>query len=170
MGIDPGLGCTGYGVVDARARYMELVEGGTIRPDSAQPLERRLMDLHDAASQVIRRLGPEAVVVEEVYSKYDHPRTAILMGHARGAILLAAAQNGVDVFSYAASRVKNALTGSGRASKEQVQKMITQLLSLASEPRPVDITDALALAACHASVSRQDDLMAASRRSPAPRA
>jgi len=170
MGIDPGLGCTGYGVVDARGRQLELVEGGTIRPDSSQPLERRLMDLHDAASQAIRRLGPEAVVVEEVYSKYDHPRTAILMGHARGAILLAAAESGVEVFSYAASRVKNALTGSGRASKEQVQKMVTQLLALPSEPRPVDITDALALAACHAAVSRQDDLLAASRRSPGPRA
>jgi crossover junction endodeoxyribonuclease RuvC len=156
LGLDPGLVCTGFGAVELIGFRPELLEGGTIRPPTGAPLEERLRVLHDSLHDVLRRVRPSAVVVEEVYSKYEHPRTAILMGHARGVLLLAAAEEGAPVVSYQASRVKMALTGSGRASKEQVQAMVTGLLQLPESPTPADVTDALALALCHANVLTRD--------------
>ncbi len=153
LGIDPGLVCTGYGCVERQGRDQRIVEAGTIRPDKDGDLESRLQSLHSGISEVLAELSPEAAVVEEIYSKYEHPRTAILMGHARGVLLLAASQHGVPVVSYAASRVKKALTGSGGASKGQVQYMIAGLLGLPEPPSPADVSDALALAVCHLSLS-----------------
>ncbi len=158
LGLDPGLVRTGFGAIELLGYHPELIEGGTIRPPANAALEERLRVLHDSLSEVLRRLRPHAVIVEEVYSKYEHPRTAILMGHARGVLLLAAAQEAVPVVSYQASRVKMALTGSGRASKEQVQAMVTGLLRLPEAPSPVDVTDALALALCHANLLTRDRL------------
>ncbi len=153
LGIDPGLVCTGYGCVERQGRDQRIVEAGTIRPDQDSNLESRLQSLHSGISEVLTELKPEAAVVEEIYSKYEHPCTAILMGHARGVLLLAASQHGVPVVSYAASRVKKALTGSGSASKGQVQHMIASLLGLPEPPSPADVSDALALAVCHLSLS-----------------
>jgi crossover junction endodeoxyribonuclease RuvC len=158
LGLDPGLVRTGFGAVELLPHGSELIEGGTIRPPTDAPLEERLRVLHDSLAAVLERIRPHAVVVEEVYSKYEHPRTAILMGHARGVLLLAAAEHGVPVESYQASRVKMALTGAGRASKEQVQAMVTGLLHLPEPPSPVDVSDALALALCHANVTRHEAL------------
>ncbi|MBD3177491.1 MAG: crossover junction endodeoxyribonuclease RuvC [Armatimonadia bacterium] len=153
LGIDPGLVCTGYGGVERTGRSAQIIEAGTIRPPSGADLELRLRALHSDVSQVLAEIQPEATVVEEIYSKYEHPRTAILMGHARGVILLASAQHDIPVVSYAASRIKKSLTGSGRASKEQVQYMITRLLDLPEPPSPADVSDALALAVCHLSLA-----------------
>lgn len=152
LGIDPGLMCTGYGCVERVHRSSAVVEAGTIRPDPAADLESRLQALHSGIAHVLEELGPQAAIVEEIYSKYDHPRTAILMGHARGVILLAAAEHSVPVVSYAATRVKKALTGRGGATKGQVQYMVARLLSLPEPPSPPDVSDALALALCHLSL------------------
>lgn len=156
LGLDPGLVCTGFGAIEFLGVRSDLLEGGTIRPRPDLPLEERLRVLHDSLREVLRRVRPHAAVVEEVYSKYEHPRTAILMGHARGVLLLAAAEEGVPIVSYQASRIKMALTGSGRAAKEQVQAMVTGLLQLPEAPSPVDVTDALALALCHANIIMRD--------------
>lgn len=153
LGIDPGLICTGYGCVEGRGRSARVVEAGTIRPDKDADLELRLQSLHSGIAQMLGELRPEATIVEDIYSKYEHPRTAILMGHARGVILLAAAEHSVPVISYAASRVKKALTGNGSASKGQVQYMIASLLGLPEAPSPPDVSDALALAVCHISLT-----------------
>jgi crossover junction endodeoxyribonuclease RuvC len=156
LGLDPGLVRTGFGAVELLGYSPELIEGGTIRPPTGAALEERLRVLHAALREVLQRLRPHACIVEEVYSKYEHPRTAILMGHARGVLLLAAAEEAVPVVSYQASRIKMALTGSGRASKEQVQAMVTGLLRLPEAPSPVDVSDALALALCHANMITRD--------------
>jgi crossover junction endodeoxyribonuclease RuvC len=155
MGIDPGLNCTGYGVIDRLpdGRCL-LVEGGAVRTPASAPLAQRLQALHEGIAEALAELTPELVVVESLYSKYRHPGTAILMGHARGVIYLAIQNRSLPVEAYPASQVKRALTGTGRAGKDQVAAMVCRLLGLAEAPQPNDVTDALALALCHASPQR----------------
>ena len=150
MGIDPGLQRTGYGVIDQidTHRY-RLVEGGVVSTESDWLLEQRLSAIFEGIAEVIAEFQPDIAVVEKLYSKYRHPRTAILMGHARGVIYLAAARSCVEVAAYPASQVKKSLTGNGRATKAQVAAMVTNLLGLDETPSPADVTDALALAICH---------------------
>jgi len=155
LGVDPGLQITGYGLIETQGAAVRLLEGGVVRPDPQLSLERRLLVLHEGIRAVISEFQPDCVVVEELYAKYAHPRTAILMGHARGMILLAAAQLGITFCGYEASLVKRSITGNGRAPKAQVARMVCQLLGLDDPPSPEDVTDALALALCHASPGRQ---------------
>jgi crossover junction endodeoxyribonuclease RuvC len=98
---------------------------------------------------VLEQYGPGVMVVEELFAHYEHPRTAILMGHARGVLLLAGAQRGLPVFSYGAARIKKTITGHGRATKDQMQRTMQRELSLARLPEPHDVADALAAALCH---------------------
>jgi crossover junction endodeoxyribonuclease RuvC len=150
LGIDPGLNTTGYGVIEISDRQITLLEGGVVRPGFADDaLEVRLSFLYDSITEVLGRFSPQSLAMEELYSHYEHPATAILMGHARGVICLAAAKSGVPVFSYAATQIKSVLTGSGRASKEQMQMAIVARLGLKELPQPHDIADALAVAICH---------------------
>ena len=152
LGIDPGLQVTGYGLLQARGARVSVVEAGVLRTDARQPLEARLRKLHDLARELFRELAPEAIAVEDLYSHYRHPVTAILMGHARGVIFLAAAEAGVSVVSYGATRVKKSLTGAGHASKGQMQRMVQSALGLKALPEPPDVADALAVAMCHCNV------------------
>jgi len=123
-----------------------------LRSREKDPLEKRLLEIHRGISEVICEFAPTIVVVEELYSKYAHPKTAILMGHARGIIYLAAAAQAIPVLSYASTRIKNSLTGHGRASKEQVQRMVQRAFRLDRIPHPPDVADALAVALCHHNV------------------
>ena len=149
LGIDPGLNTTGYGVLDAVGKRVRLLEGGVIRSKSKK-LAEKVREIHDGLCEVIAAYKPEELALEELYSHYARPTTAILMGHARGVICLAAAQNGVAVYSYAATQVKKILTGNGRASKDQMQRAIQLELTLPQYPDPPDVADALAIALCHA--------------------
>lgn len=123
-----------------------------LRSRENDPLEKRLLEIHRGISEVICEFAPTIVVVEELYSKYAHPKTAILMGHARGMIYLAAAAQAIPVLSYASTRIKNSLTGHGRASKEQIQRMVQRAFRLDRIPHPPDVADALAVALCHHNV------------------
>jgi crossover junction endodeoxyribonuclease RuvC len=152
LGIDPGLNTTGYAVIDAAAAGPKLVEAGMIKsaerratPDMAE----RLKALYDGVIEVMDQFRVTDLAVEQLYAHYDHPRTAILMAHARGAILLAGGQRGLKVASYAATRIKKAVTGSGRAGKEQIQLTMLREFRLAQLPEPHDVADALAIALCH---------------------
>lgn len=149
LGIDPGLNITGYGVVQITAMGVKLAEGGVIRGHDRGSLPKRLKDIHQGVSEVLAAFRPLSVAIEQLYSHYDRPRTAILMGHARGVICLAAVQADVPIEHYAATQIKRMLTGSGRASKEQMQLAIQRELSLAAPPEPPDVADALAAAICH---------------------
>lgn len=154
MGVDPGLAATGYGIISGAAADPSIVEAGVIRSCDKDPIEKRLLELHRGISEVIGEFSPGVVAIEELYSKYAHPRTAILMGHARGIICVAAAEHGIPVVSYAATRIKNSVTGHGRASKEQVQRMVQHAFGLSQAPHPPDVADALAIALCHHNVLR----------------
>jgi crossover junction endodeoxyribonuclease RuvC len=150
LGIDPGLNTTGYGVVEVRGRDVRLVEAGVVRGKTKGALVARVQEIHDGVADVIRALAPSAMALEKLYSHYDRPTTAILMGHARGVIVLAAAEAGLAVHDYAATQVKKTLTGNGRAPKPQMQEAIRRELRLAKTPEPPDVADALAIALCHA--------------------
>ena len=149
LGIDPGLNITGYAVVERRLGKLALVEAGMIRGRSRGDLAARLHEVHEGVADVITSLKPEVLALEELYSHYERPRTAILMGHARGVICLAATQAGLPVRSYAATQVKRLLTGNGRAPKSQMQLAICREFNLDSPPEPPDVADALAIALCH---------------------
>jgi crossover junction endodeoxyribonuclease RuvC len=154
MGIDPGLSATGYGIIEGLGPSPRIVEAGVIRSRDKDPLEKRLLEILEGMTEVIKEFSPTVVAVEELYSKYAHPRTAIIMGHARGIIYVAAAERGIPVVSYAATRIKNSLTGHGRAAKDQVQRMVQQAFGLERPPQPADVADALAIALCHHNVLR----------------
>lgn len=149
LGVDPGLNTTGYGVVDTRGNETVLVEGGIIRIPAKLPLEKRLSTIFHGIQEIILELRPEALALEEVYTHYERPRVAVMMGHARGVICLAGAVNQIPVFSYAPTHIKSSLTGNGRASKEQIRRMVQIRLNLKSMPETLDMSDALAVALCH---------------------
>src|SRR5262249_36620223 len=123
LGIDPGLQVAGYAVLEASDGGPLVRDAGVIRSDSADTSElaKRLKSLYDGIAEVMDEWRPQAMAVEQLYAHYEHPRTAILMAHARGAFFLAGAQRGIPVVSYAATKVKKLVTGSGRAGKEQMQ-------------------------------------------------
>jgi crossover junction endodeoxyribonuclease RuvC len=149
LGVDPGLNITGYGVLQVGREGPQLVEAGVVRGRDHGSLVERLQDIHVGVADVLRALHPDVMAIEELYSHYEHPRTAILMGHARGVICLAATQAGVPIRHYAATQIKKLLTGAGRAPKSQVQMAICRELRLPKPPEPPDVADALAIALCH---------------------
>lgn len=150
LGIDPGLRRTGYALLCTRvgSENARVIEAGLIRLDPAQPLPMRLVDLQESLTALLQRHRPAALACEEVYAHYKHPRTAVLMAHARGVILLCAAAAGLEVLSVAATNVKKLLTGSGHASKRQIQFAVLTALQLPVLPEPHDVADALAIALC----------------------
>jgi crossover junction endodeoxyribonuclease RuvC len=149
LGIDPGLNITGYGVLESSGGGPRVCEAGVIRGKTRSSLTERLREIHQGVADVIAAFQPGVMAIEQLYSHYQRPRTAILMGHARGVICLAAAQAGIEVVHYSATQVKKILTGAGRAGKAQVQRAIQRELGLTSVPEPPDVADALAIALCH---------------------
>jgi crossover junction endodeoxyribonuclease RuvC len=155
LGTDPGLNTTGYGVLDFANGQPRLIEAGVVRGKSGGSLAERVQEIHAGVADVVASLKPEVLAIEELYSHYDRPTTAILMGHARGVIVLAAAQAGIPVVSYAATQIKKTITGNGHAAKWQMQEAIRRELGLSTLPEPPDVADALAIALCHCYLSRQ---------------
>jgi crossover junction endodeoxyribonuclease RuvC len=148
LGIDPGLKITGYGVIDYKPFRPALVDGGVLRLAAKTPLADRLVELETELGSLLDEHKPDVVAVEQLYAHYAHPRTAILMGHARGVILLAARRRGIRLEQFAANRTKQAVTGHGHASKHQMQRTIQSLWNLPKPPEPPDVADALAIALC----------------------
>lgn len=153
LGVDPGLNTTGYGVIEVnRARsslgHVRLIEAGIVRSHARGSIEGRLNEIYSGIREVIESLKPDMVALEQLFSHYERPRTAILMGHARGVICLAAGQAGIDVVHYEPTRVKKVMTGNGRAPKHQIQLAVKLQLGLKSIPEPPDVADALAIALC----------------------
>ncbi len=148
LGIDPGLRLTGYGVIEYRPLRPRLLDGGVIRLQDKTPIADRLVELETELQSLVDEHKPDICAVEQLYGHYGHPRTAILMGHARGVILLVARRQGIRVEQYAANRIKQSLTGHGHASKIQMQRAIQALWNLKDPPEPPDVADALAVALC----------------------
>jgi crossover junction endodeoxyribonuclease RuvC len=150
LGLDPGLNTTGYAVLECLPGRKAVAEAGVIRSEAKGGTAARLKVLYDGVVEVLDQWKPAALAVEQLYAHYDHPRTAILMAHARGCYFLAGAQAGLPVVSYPSTRVKKLVTGHGRATKEQMQYAVMRELGLAKLPEPHDVADALAIALCHA--------------------
>jgi len=151
LGIDPGLLVTGYAVLERRNGSPRVIEAGVIRTAEGRgttDLAPRLRTLYDGIVEVMEQFRPMTMAVEQLFAHYDHPRTAILMAHARGVIFLAAAQRGLAVSSYNATHIKKTITGNGRASKDQMQRAIQRELGLPKLPEPPDVADALAVSLC----------------------
>jgi crossover junction endodeoxyribonuclease RuvC len=152
LGIDPGLQTTGYAVLESTANGPRVCEAGVIRSTekrTSSDMAQRVRAVYDSIDEVIQQFRPNVVVVEQLYAHYEHPRTAILMAHARGVIFLAAGKHDLPVVSYNATRIKKTITGNGRASKEQVQRTVQRELNLHTPPEPPDVADAIAAALCH---------------------
>jgi crossover junction endodeoxyribonuclease RuvC len=148
IGLDPGLACTGWGVISAEGNRLSHIANGQIRTDAKTALPRRLVELHDGLAEILRRHRPEAAAVEEVYVN-DNPQSTLKLGQARGVVLLAAARIGIDVGEYAPSLVKKAVVGTGGAEKSQVHAMVGRLLP-GVKITGADAADAIAVAITHA--------------------
>ncbi len=161
LGLDPGTRLTGYGVIDHDPEtpvVPTLIDGGVIRLDEKRPVGERLVQLEAELDAVLAEFAPRAVAVEEVYSHYAHPKTAVIMAHARGVMLLCCWRRRLPVFELAANRVKQSLTGFGHADKKQMQRSVQSLWNLAEIPEPPDVADALAVALCLARSGGADAL------------
>ncbi len=150
LGIDPGLHVTGYGIINSEGRDFRLIEAGVIKNPSTKTIPARLNKVYNGIVEIVKEYKPRIIVLEELYSHYKHPRTAILMGHVRGVVCLAASMMRVPLVGYSATHVRKSITGNGKASKEQIQRMVQHFLNIKECPQSLDLTDALALAIAHA--------------------
>jgi crossover junction endodeoxyribonuclease RuvC len=153
LGIDPGLGTTGYGIIEERT--FKLVEAGVIKTDANTPIQSRLKKIFNSLTEIIKEHEPGVLVLEKIYSHYRHPTTAILMGHARAAACLASGIHDIRLVNYPPTKIKKTITGNGHASKQQVQRMVQNILKLKDPPEPVDVSDALAMAISYCYMNRK---------------
>jgi crossover junction endodeoxyribonuclease RuvC len=149
LGIDPGTARLGYGLVERQGSALTMLDYGCLETVNDRPLEQRLLLIHEGLTDLIETHRPQAVGVERLFFN-KNTRTAMAVGQARGVVLLTAAEHGLPVFEYGPHEVKLAVTGYGRAPKDQVQRMVQLVLSMTDVPRPDDAADALAVAVCTA--------------------
>ncbi|MFB0516042.1 MAG: crossover junction endodeoxyribonuclease RuvC [Candidatus Neomarinimicrobiota bacterium] len=148
LGLDPGIRCTGYGIIAVHSREPTLVDYGTITPPSDTTMGERLSVLYDDLAQLIGTAEPDELAIEATFYGIN-VKSALTLGQARGVAILCAAHHQVPTAEYAPRKVKLATTGNGRATKEQVQFMVQRILHLDHLPQPMDASDALAVALCH---------------------
>ena len=149
IGIDPGSRATGYGLVEKRGSGIVYIGSGVIRLRASDPMPERLASIKRGLDEVLREYRPAAMAVEDIFVS-KNPKSVLKLGQARGVVILAAAEAGIEVFEYAPREVKGSVTGTGAAHKSQVGAMIVRLLNPDHEPACEDETDALAVAFCHA--------------------
>ena len=148
LGIDPGTAICGFGLIEVKNGKSKMVDAGVIRTPAKQALELRLETIYDNLSEIIKETKPDEAAVEDLFFA-QNVTTAMSVSHARGVILLALIKNGIDHASYTPLQIKQALTGYGRAEKQQIQQMVKTMLNLKEIPKPDDCADALAVAICH---------------------
>ena len=153
IGIDPGIGITGFSIIDHSRLKTSLIAYGAIRPPKRQGLEKRLFHLYNEMNQLNDKFNPDVLAIEDsFYSK--NVKSAMILGQARGTILLSAARAGIKVAEFAPRKVKQSVCGNGSATKEQVQFMVSQILKLKNPPNPIDISDAMAVGLCFINQNR----------------
>lgn len=160
LGIDPGTARTGYGIVAREGSKLQMLDYGCIETVDDRPLAQRLLLIHEALSDLIESHQPEAVGVERLFFN-KNVRTATAVGQSRGVVLLAAAEHGLPILEFGPHEVKLAVTGYGRAPKDQVQRMVQMVLAMPELPRPDDAADALAVAVCTAHTVRPQTVVGA---------
>ncbi len=160
LGIDPGTALCGYGLVRADGDEMSLVAYGAVSTPAKMPLAERLLQIHQELRDLIASHHPESAAVEKLFFS-KNTRTALAVGHARGVVLLSAAEAGLPVYEYTPNEVKQAIVGYGGADKNQMQQMVRMLLHLDFVPEPDDAADAVAIAICHIQSSHLRELIEA---------
>ena len=161
LGVDPGLRVTGYGVVSVPEKWggnsseMRILEAGIVNAKSREGISERLRKIYQSLKDVIEEWKPDVLVIEKLYAHYEHPATAILMGHARGVVCLLSGIYGLPLVSMASTHVKKSVTGMGHAKKIQVQRMIQHEFSLKKLPEPPDVADALAVALAYLATTKR---------------
>ena len=161
IGVDPGLNNTGYGVIETSGPEPRIVEGGVVRTQPSDPLEERLHTIFQHISAVLAEMRPGAMAIEDLHSRPRFAKTAILMGHARGVVVMAAGAAGIPVYDYQPTRAKNVVTGSGKAPKDQVMRAVASRLGDNGVTRNEHLADAFAIALCHAIISGSPAAVAA---------
>jgi len=169
LGVDPGSQRTGYGVIESDGRRHRLLEMGVLAPPASGSLAQKLLFIHDGLSLIVGRVHPDALAVEDLFHAVN-TRTALVLGHVRGVVLLAGAEAHVPVHAFSPATVKAQITGFGRAEKRQVALMVSRLLTLPADIVAGDATDALAVALCLAHRAPQHEALAAPTRRVAKRA
>lgn len=150
LAVDPGLAATGYAILASRNKVVSrLIEGGIIKTQTGVPLEDRLNQIYSGLEEVLNEFKPDVFAIEELFTDYKNPKTALLMAHARGVCLLVAGRFNLKVYHYSATKIKQSVTGTGGATKNQVQRMVQAALGLVSLPKPDHVADAIAVALCH---------------------
>ena len=149
LGIDPGLAIVGWGVIDYDKNRFRTIDYGSLQAPAGEATETRLVNIYSGMQELIKRYKPSCMAVEELFFN-TNITTGIRVSQARGVILLAAAQAGIEIAEYTPLQVKQAVVGYGRADKHQIITMVTRLLGLREPPKPDDTADALAIAICHA--------------------
>ena len=148
LSVDPGLGITGFSIMDTKRNQTHLSAYGTIKPKPKDTLPKRLNYLFEEMNKILDQFSPDAMAIEDAfYSKND--KSAMTLGQARGSLILAAAQADIPVQEFAPRKVKMSVCGNGAASKEQVSYMVTQILNLKEPPKPLDVSDAIAVGLCY---------------------
>lgn len=153
LGIDPGLADTGYGVIEKTKSKLTVIDFGCIKTKAGTPEEQRLLEIHESLQQIIKKYKPDILAVERLFFA-KNVKTAMSVSQARGVIILAAGENKLELIEYTPLQVKQALTGYGRASKDQIKEMVKIILNLARPPKSDDAADALAIAICCANSRR----------------
>jgi len=148
LGVDPGSNVTGYGLIEKKENKLSCVDYGIIRPPAKAPFSRRIYRIFEELSDIMDRFAPEEMAVEDLFFA-KNAKSSLKLGHARGAIFVAAVQNNVKIYEYTPLEIKKSVVGYGRATKEQVRVMVKMILKLDTEPA-LDTSDALAAAICHA--------------------
>ena len=148
LGIDPGYAIVGYGIIDKKGNHFTVCGYGAVTTDSSMDMPDRLQHLYTQIMEIIREYGPDVVSIEELFFN-TNSKTALLVGQARGVIILACANSGLEIREYTPLQIKQGLVGYGRAEKKQVQAMVKAILNLSETPKPDDTADALAAAICH---------------------
>tara|TARA_Y100000996_G_C22453399_1_gene614815 strand:+ start:103 stop:585 length:483 start_codon:yes stop_codon:yes gene_type:complete len=149
LGIDPGLTNTGYGLIQVENRNYKSLEGGVIRTKASQPLESRLYSIYSVIKEIVEEFSPNSVAIEELHSRSRFVKTAILLGHARGAAIVAVGEFNIPVFNYQPTQAKNMITGFGGASKEQIKIAVSEYLGESNIIKNEHMADAFSIAICH---------------------
>ncbi|MDP6032804.1 MAG: crossover junction endodeoxyribonuclease RuvC [Candidatus Marinimicrobia bacterium] len=148
IGVDPGLSITGFGILDYKGGQIRTVAFGTIKPPVKESLANRLEYLNSHMTELLEKFEPNDFAIEDTFFS-QNVKSALLLGQARGVLLLAAASKGIPTMDYAPRKVKQSVVGNGAADKKQVQYMVQQILEMKEPPKPLDVSDALAIGLCH---------------------
>ncbi|MAQ87444.1 MAG: crossover junction endodeoxyribonuclease RuvC [Candidatus Marinimicrobia bacterium] len=153
LGVDPGISITGFSIIESNRNQSSLSAYGTVKPNQKDSLPKRLNYLFEEMNKILDQFNPDILSVEDAfYSK--NVKSAMVLGQARGAIILAAAQANIPIFEFAPRKVKMSVCGNGAASKEQVAYMVTKILKLKVQPKPLDVSDAMAVGLCYINQSK----------------